>query len=231
MLSLEEEYNAILPINKVKASFSIEHVILSLFLFDIHGSIGRVELQKKLDLGRGSLRTFISRLKEGLGLIESESTKAHVLTEKGINYVEELKKEFNLIGNLPVIFDQWRIEGAKYNASGRLVTNLTFDQANELEEKEEEFTNIAKNPGAKGSILLFMDREKSLSLLFQKEKYGRIIRDLKKEYANEWVKINEILPLNKGNIILVSFADKEIDAKLAVIAVALEVQKKVKFLK
>jgi hypothetical protein len=227
VLSLEEEYEKILPVNKVKAKFSIAHVILTLFLFDIHGRLGRVELEKQLGLGRGSLRTLVSRLKDGLGLIKSESTRAHVLTKKGIDTVRAMKQEFNLIGNLPVIFDQWCLEDADFNALGHLVMDgLSLHEANELPWKE--LLEISKRAGekgsVKGSVMLFVDRGRVLKLLF----IEKIKIDVKKEYTEEWLKINEIFPLNAGNIILISFADREIDAKLAVIAIALALEKKVK---
>ncbi len=44
--------------------------------------------------------------------------------------------------------------------------------------------------------------------------------DLKKQYAVEWAKLNELFTLAEGDLLLIAWADSEIEAKLAAISAA-----------
>ncbi len=208
LLRLKAEYDRGLPKNQAGIRFSFAHVVLALLLFDMHGKLGRVELERQLALGRGSLRTFMARLKENLGLVASSSTKAHVLSERGKEVLANIKAELVLIGDIPVIFDELKF--AKYNALARLGAS-SFVPGRSIEPMR--LVDVARAHGGKGLLSLVVQSGRSLKVL-------GVPMDLKKQYAGEWVKLNELFSLAEGDLLLIAWADSELEAKLAVIAAA-----------
>ena len=210
LLELNEAYERQLPSNQGGIQFTFAHVVLALFLFDMYGKMGRVDMARQLAMGRGSLRTFTGRLKAGLGLIESNSTRAHVLSTKGRDVLAKIKAEFTMIGNIPVVFDE--LTFAKFNAIGRLSSqNIEPGKIDDIEPMT--IVNVAHEQGGKGLISLFVQPDRALKLL-------GVPIDLKKNYTSEWIKLNELFSLHDGDLLLIASADTEFDAKLAVIAAA-----------
>jgi hypothetical protein len=208
LLALKAEYESHLPKNQAGIRFSFAHVVLALLLFDMHGKLGRVELERMLVLGRGSLRTFMGRLESDLGLVTSSSTRAHVLSERGKDVLAGIKAEISIIGNIPVIFDELKF--AQYNALARLdASSIVPGMAIE----PMQLVNVARAHGGKGLLSLVVQSGRSLKVL-------GVSMDLKKQYTGEWVKLNELFSLVEGDLLLVAWADSELEAKLAVIAAA-----------
>ena len=79
--------------------FQPAHFILALKAIKTKGPIGRYELGRILDLGGGSIRTLVNRLKDAK-LIDVEGKKGHILTEDGKNILEDLNKELISIQDL-----------------------------------------------------------------------------------------------------------------------------------
>ncbi|MHA1793853.1 MAG: DUF4443 domain-containing protein [Promethearchaeota archaeon] len=210
MLSLKEEYEKIVPKNKMSSAFGYAHVVLALLQFRLHGHLGRVQLSSLIGLGRGSLRTFMNRLKL-LDLIKADSTRAHSLTQKGKEYVTKIEKEFTLIGNLPAIFNNFML-GKEYNSIGRLST-AGYPPGHALSLNPLMLLDVAKKNGAHGLLTFVALENKDLELLSVK-------MDVKKTYKKEWIKLNELFSLAPGDVILISSADKELSARIAVIAAA-----------
>nr|MDO8086305.1 hypothetical protein [Candidatus Sigynarchaeum springense] len=206
ILELKADYDRTLPRNQAGVRFTFAHVVLALLLFDMHGKLGRVELERQLALGRGSLRTFILRLKDNLGLVVSSSTRAHVLSERGKAVVEKIKAELSLIGDIPVIFNELRF--AKYNALARLGAS-SLVPGREIEPLQ--LVDVARANGGKGLLSLVVQSGRSLKVL-------GVHMDLKKQYAGEWARLNELFTLMEGDLLLIAWADVELDAKIAVIA-------------
>jgi len=71
--------------------FQLAHIVLALKLIEERGPIGRHELGRILDLGGGSVRTLVNRLK-GIDLISVEGKKGHIVSDKGENVLQELRK-------------------------------------------------------------------------------------------------------------------------------------------
>lgn len=212
LLELKEEYEKQLPRNQVGIQFNYAHLVLALFLFDMYGKMGRVDMARHLAMGRGSLRTFTRHLKAGLGLIESSSTRAHILSSKGRDVLAKIKEEFTLIGNIPVVFDE--LTFAKFNAIGRLSSkSIESGRIDKIEPLR--LVNIAQAQGGKGLISLFVQPDHVLKLV-------AVPMDLKKNYTSEWIKLNELFSLDVGDLLLIASADTELEAKLAVIAATID---------
>ncbi|HME51393.1 MAG TPA: hypothetical protein VKM55_04195 [Candidatus Lokiarchaeia archaeon] len=212
LLELKEEYERQLPKNQAGIQFNFAHVVLALFLFDMYGKMGRVDMAQQLTMGRGSLRTFARRLKTGLGLIESSSTRAHVLSPKGRDVLAKIKEEFALIGNIPVVFDE--LTFAAFNAIGRLSSSsIELENIDKIEPLR--LVNVARAQGGKGLISLIVQPDRALKLI-------AVPVDLKKSYTSEWIKLNELFSLYDGDLLLIASADTELEAKLAVIAATID---------
>ncbi|MEX2719397.1 MAG: hypothetical protein Q6353_005430 [Candidatus Sigynarchaeum springense] len=208
ILELKADYDRMLPRNQAGVRFTFAHVVLALFLFDMHGKLGRVELERQLALGRGSLRTFVMRLKKNLGLVVSSSTRAHVLSERGKTVVKKIKEQLSVIGDIPIIFDELKF--AKYNALARLCAS-SLVPGREIEPMR--LVDVARANGGKGLLSLIVQAGRALKVL-------GVHMDLKKQYSAEWSRLNELFTLVEGDLLLIAWADTERDAKIAVIAAA-----------
>ncbi|MHA1999730.1 MAG: hypothetical protein ACTSU9_16595 [Promethearchaeota archaeon] len=214
MLALKKLYNSIVPEKKVKASFSIASIIYALLLFDMYGKLGRIKLEERLGISRGSLSTLIGRLKGKLGMIEAEKYKAHHLTMKGKEVVRKIKSEFTMIGHIPSIFEDFML-GEAYNAIGR-VTCSGIDVEDIKAINPLKLISAAQDAGGEKLISLVSVAGNNLEVLSADI-------DLRRTYGEEWVKINEFFPLNEGDVVLISASNSELDAKIALIAASLEV--------
>lgn len=212
MLRLKAEYGGTIPRDKVRAAFSLAHVLYALLLFDIHGKLGRLRLGRMLDLGMGSLQTFMRRLKDELGYIAAMPRKAHHLTDKGSRLVNDIKQEFTLISHLPV-FDNFMI-GEKFNAIG--CVSLPPDSCQvTLELDPLELRTVALENGGTGLISIVATAQNSLKFLSAEN------LDLQKLFKKEWVRLHEIFQYTQGDLILIAMAPTQLDARLALISSAI----------
>lgn len=212
LIELKRQYDAIVPGHKVDASFSFEHVILALLAFDMHGKLGRTSLARLLDIGRGSLRTFFSRVRDGLGLVQTGSTRAHALTPRGLEVVNAIKGEITLIGNLPSIFSEFTISTC--NASVRVARPaLGDDGARAIDPVH--LVSVARAAGGDGLLSIIVEPGRVLELV-------AVQLDVKRRYTREWMKLNEIFPLQPGDVILIASATTENIAKRSALAAAIE---------
>lgn len=71
--------------------FQLAHIVLALKLIEERGPIGRHELGRILDLGGGSVRTLVNRLKEK-NFISVDGKKGHIISEEGKITLQKLRK-------------------------------------------------------------------------------------------------------------------------------------------
>jgi len=71
--------------------FQLAHIVLALKLIEERGPIGRHELGRVLDLGGGSVRTLVNRLKNA-DLITVEGKKGHIVSDAGKQILQEFRK-------------------------------------------------------------------------------------------------------------------------------------------
>lgn len=81
--------------------FQLAHFFLALKIIAEKGPIGRYELGRILDLGGGSIRTLVNRMKKA-NLITVEGKKGHILTEEGEAVLKEIKKILISLENLEI---------------------------------------------------------------------------------------------------------------------------------
>ena len=100
----------------IKPTFNHAHILLSLFIFENHPKgIGRYRLKEELIIGKGTARSLITRLKEKVDFIKVSGGKdqngqpknrlGHILTEKGMKYLEGVKRKIPLLirGDLEIL--------------------------------------------------------------------------------------------------------------------------------
>ncbi len=81
--------------------FKPAHFFLALNAIREKGPIGRYELGRVLDLGGGSIRTLVNRMKEE-NLILVDGKKGHVLTEMGEHVLNQIQKVLVSIRELEI---------------------------------------------------------------------------------------------------------------------------------
>ena len=112
-----EELNILFESETIKPTFEYVHIILSLYIFGENSEgIGRYRLQKELNIGSGTARSLITKLKEKSNFIKvmgDNNRKGHILTNKGQNFLLRLKEK--------IPERQQRAVGASDESSRRLV--------------------------------------------------------------------------------------------------------------
>ncbi|MHA1671663.1 MAG: DUF4443 domain-containing protein [Promethearchaeota archaeon] len=102
--------------NTIKPTFTHAHILLSLLIFENHPQgIGRYRLKEELLIGKGTARSLITRLKDRVDFIKVSRGKdqssepkirlGHVLTDKGMKFLEKVKRKIPLLkmGDLKVL--------------------------------------------------------------------------------------------------------------------------------
>ncbi|MFX1299258.1 MAG: DUF4443 domain-containing protein [Promethearchaeota archaeon] len=180
--------------------FRSAHFILALKAIDERGPIGRYELGRILDLGGGSIRTLVNRLKD-IKLISVEGKKGHILTDDGHKVLKEIKKTVISIQNLEV---------------AKELTNQKFNfgcQARDISNR------IGSGIGLRDAAIS-IGAKSITSLIYTGD--GFIIPTLGKEYLEkEHPQLSSYLlskyNFQKGDVLIVCGADTLIDAKLGAV--------------
>jgi len=115
-MQILKDLDAMFESDTIKPTFEYAHILLSLIIFENHPlGIGRYRLKKELLIGMGTARSLISRLKDKVDFIKVSKGKnqnnqpknrlGHILTEKGMKYLERFKKKVPLLkeGDLNIL--------------------------------------------------------------------------------------------------------------------------------
>ena len=96
-----EELDSLLESPTIRPTFEKVHIILALFIFaENREGIGRYRLQKELLVGEGTAKSLIKKLNKDISFImvmTETKRKGHILTPKGINYLQRIKKVIPII--------------------------------------------------------------------------------------------------------------------------------------
>ncbi|MHA1981769.1 MAG: DUF4443 domain-containing protein [Promethearchaeota archaeon] len=111
-----KDLDAMFESDTIKPTFNHAHILLSLLIFENHPKgIGRYRLKEELLIGKGTARSLITRLKNKGEFIKVSGGKdqdgqpknrlGHILTEKGMKYLERVKRKIPLLirGDLDVL--------------------------------------------------------------------------------------------------------------------------------
>ncbi|MBD3255837.1 MAG: hypothetical protein GF383_12140 [Candidatus Lokiarchaeota archaeon] len=96
-----DELSDLFESDTIKPTFEYVHIILALFVFEEHpDGIGRYRLRDELLIGAGTAKSLINKLKEKINFIkvsEENKRKGHVLTKKGLDFLDKIKKKIPII--------------------------------------------------------------------------------------------------------------------------------------
>ena len=182
-------------------SFSDVHILRVLFLLFKEKFIGRKKLLQNLEIGEGSIRTILKKLKEE-GLINS-SKKGHYLTRKGYNKIYKILKKFSFPKEI-----------SSEIIPGRKVFLVVHNSASKVKKGIEE-RDISIKAGGKGAIIL----------KFQKNKLKLPVPKTKFKDKNLLSEIMKNFNLKEGDVVVISFGDTVESAENSAIAIALNLIK------
>lgn len=187
--------------------FQPAHFILALKTIKERGHIGRYELGRILDLGGGSIRTLINRLKDE-ELITVEGKKGHILTEQGERVLEDMNKFLITIENLDMVEE---LTSGKFNI-GCQVRGLAPKIGSGIGLRD-----AAIAVGAKSITSLIYTKTKQLEIPTLGKDY------LKNEHPNLIDYLLSTFNYLEDDVLIICGADTEILAKLGAITAILSI--------
>ncbi len=125
----------------IKPTFDYVHIILSLFIFGENpGGIGRYRLKDELQIGSGTAKSLVKKLKDVSEFIvvpNEGERKGHVLTAKGHKFFAKIKKKIPLLEKADLTFlKEIIIEPENVNPYFCLVKNATKKIKNGIEQRD-----------------------------------------------------------------------------------------------
>lgn len=166
--------------------------ILRCFL-NIEKNISRAELVNKLELGEGTIRTILDILKNN-NLISS-TQKGHSLSEKGINILNDIKKDIELLKNIK--YKEYK----NLRSQGIVIKNLQ-----KIEKTTQLRDTAIKNRAESALILVFGEK--------------LIMPDFKPQ--QDFSELENYYKFNNGDILIATFASSKKLAEQSALSVALE---------
>jgi len=216
-----EELEVLFESSTIKPSFEEVHVILSLFIFDENREgIGRYRLQKELLIGEGTAKSLIKKLNvkiRFLAVTERGKRKGHVLTEKGISFLGEIKKKIPLLreGDLSVL-KSITIESVNIPPYFCLVKNAAERITNGIEQRD-----AAIKIGGKGATCLIYNGK---DLVFPSQSISKdsfnIVEHTILEYFKTHISGNKI-NLEKKDVIIIGSGESSQKSRIAALNSAL----------
>jgi predicted transcriptional regulator len=216
-----EELETLFESQTIKPSFERIHVILSLFIFDENREgIGRYRLQKELLIGEGTAKSLIKKLDEKtrfLSVTERGKRKGHVLTEKGIRFLNEIKMKIPLLrgGDLSVLKN---ITISSVNASPYfcLIKNAAERITNGIEQRD-----AAIKVGGKGATcLIYNGKELVFPSKLVPQNSFNIVEDNILNYFATQISRNNI-NLEKNDVIIIGLGENRQKSRIAALNSAL----------
>ena len=174
--------------------FTLEDAVAVLFM--LQNPTGRKAISEVLDLGEGSVRTLLKKLST-LDVISS-TQRGHSLNKEGMKLLERLSEHFSEVQRVG------EVEG--YPAYGLVVRNPPGFKSIELRDEAIRFF-------AKGAMILVV---KEGEPVFPED--GRPLRETMPALAE---RLGEMFRLNEGDLVVVTWAEKEADAMKSAYHVAL----------
>jgi len=216
-----EELNKMFESETIKPTFDFVHIILALIIFGKYsGGMGRYKLEKELLIGAGTARSLITKLKRKVNFLtvlgDKNKRKGHILTEQGLNFLNNLKKRIPIIeeGDMSVLKDL-TIESQNASTYFCQIKNGANKLTNGMAQRD-----AAIKLGGNGATCLVYDGIKlvfKLSSITEKEKNQMIINENIQKYFVE----NSTLNLEKNDVIIIGLADNPKKARLIALNAAL----------
>jgi hypothetical protein len=230
-MNIFDELDELFESKTIKPSFDYVHILLSLYIFGKYPrGIGRYRLGKELDLGSGTVRSLMDKLKkEKINFIEvtnasskkeiDQKKKGHVLTKKGLDFLRRFKKKIPLIEKVDYsILKSIIIESENISTFMCLVR----DAANKIGNGVEQRDAAIKINGLGATCLIFDGQNLTFPLELQKQNGQNNIQVNQKIMQYMMTKlVNVNLQFQKGDVIIIGLGNNVYKARLAAFNAAL----------
>ncbi len=219
-----EELDDLFYSSTIKPIFELVHVILALYIFSENypDGIGRYRLRKELLIGSGTAKSLIKKLNKTINFIyvqDENIRKGHILTDKGLNFLNSIKKKIPFIkdGDIKVLRDII-IESEDMNVCICQTKNSGSKITNGMAQRD-----AAIKVNGKGATCLIFNGKKLLfetnHFLKEEENQMRINDDLQEYFLNM---INEEKSnLEKNDVLIIGLGEIPEIARLACLNAAL----------
>jgi predicted transcriptional regulator len=216
-----EELETLFESPTIKPSFEEVHVILSLFIFDENREgIGRYRLQKELLIGEGTAKSLIKKLNEKirfLSVTERGKRKGHVLTKRGMRFLNEIKEKIPLLraGDLSVL-KNITIRLVNVSPYFCLIKNSAERITNGIEQRD-----AAIKVGGKGATCLIYNGKELVfpSKLVPQDSFNIVEENILNYFITQLSKNNR--SLEKNDVIIIGLGDSSQKSRLAALNSAL----------
>ncbi|MFX1393305.1 MAG: DUF4443 domain-containing protein [Promethearchaeota archaeon] len=218
-----EELNKLYISDTIKPTFENVHVILALYIFgeNLNG-IGRYRLKEELLIGSGTAKSLITRLNERLcfiSVLDQNIRKGHVLTERGLKFLNKVKKKIPLInkGEISVLKDIM-IDSENANIYFCQVKNAGEKLTNGIEQRD-----AAIKVGGLGATCLVYDGIRLVFPLGYAINYEQTKTNVNKNVNDYFEKEinNSNSHLEKNDVIIIGLGDSLNKARLVALNAAL----------
>ncbi len=219
-----EELDDLFESETIKPAFSYVHIISALYIFgdNFPEGIGRYRLRKKLSIGPGTAKSLIKKLNKRKNFIyipEMNIRKGHILTEKGLKFLEKIKKKipFVIQGNIDIV-NEIIIETEDVNAYICLVKNSGSRITNGMTQRDA----AIKVEGKGATCLIFNGREFHFekNYIIKKGEDQMQINDELQNYFSRMIHEQKSI-LEKGDVLIIGLGDLPEVARLACLSAAL----------
>ncbi|MHA1596370.1 MAG: DUF4443 domain-containing protein [Candidatus Asgardarchaeia archaeon] len=182
------------------SKLSTPHLVLALLTVYKNKIVGRYKLMDELGIGEASAKTLLKNLNR-ISLLRPEGRDGHVLTEKGAHLVEKIKEKI-------IYFSD--IEPLNGLTPGPFCSLCVLRGCLKNVRKGIEQRDSAVFFGAMGALTLVFDGE-SISFPNTKERIDKVFEE----------KLKSLVKLEKGDVLIISFAKSVQKARLGSIAASL----------
>ncbi|MGQ4873878.1 MAG: DUF4443 domain-containing protein [Promethearchaeia archaeon] len=220
-----EDFEKLFESETVKPTFELVHIILAIYIFgENEKGMGRYKLQKELNIGSGTARSLITKLREKINLIEligENNRKGHKLSEKGKEYYKKIKKKIPIL--LEIDFEKIQeliIKAENIFTYFCIVRNSADKILSGIEQRD-----AAIKIGGKGATCLIYNG----NYLVFPEKYSKSekqssikVEDKINNYFKELITKNNV-NLEKNDVIIIGLGENLETARLSALNAALTI--------
>ncbi|MBA7469415.1 hypothetical protein ES705_02668 [subsurface metagenome] len=207
----------------IRPTFDYVHIILSLFIFGENpGGIGRYRLKDELQIGSGTAKSLVKKLKnvsEFIVVPDEGERKGHVLTEKGHKFFAKVKKKIPLLEKADLTFlKDIIIEPENVNPYFCLVKNATKKIKNGIEQRDA----AIKVNGSGATCLVYNGKD----IIFPSKFVNNSIEEQKKinqktlKYFTSKIEKAKVL-FEKDDVIIIGLGENPQISRLAALNAAL----------
>ncbi len=218
-----DELDFLFESETIKPTFDYVHIILAIFIFgDNPNGIGRYRLKEELLIGSGTVKSLIKKLNkkiEFISVLDGNKRKGHVLTEKGLEFLNKVKIKIPFIkkGDISILSDII-IETENVKIYFCQIKKVSHKLTNGIEQRD-----AAIKVGGLGATCLVHDGKKliyPLGFASDSDRSKMTISENAYEYFKEETIVSEST-LEKNDVIIIGLGENLNKARIAAFNAAL----------